>query len=250
MIPTGYTGVKTVFGQISNKTLTPGLHFTIPIAEKIVLVNNKQQDIYFSGQIWGESAERTTVYAQDVTITYKITPEKSFYLFANVTGSLDNLVSSDLVSSAIKTAMKEISVENITSRSVIEAASKEKLNGALVEKFGEGAVLVLKVTISQMDFEDSYNEAIARKQIAQQEYETTLIENQTKMEKAEAEAEALLIKSRSEAEALLIKSNAEAEANSVLNSSLKPNVLEYLKIQKWDGVLPKVTDGNAFLSVE
>ena len=45
IIPTGYTGVKTSFGQIQETTIQSGkLNFCIPFVQSIHKVNNKQQD--------------------------------------------------------------------------------------------------------------------------------------------------------------------------------------------------------------
>jgi Membrane protease subunits, stomatin/prohibitin homologs len=46
IIQTGYTGVKTTFGQISENTLSSGFQWMIPIVEQIEAVNNKQQDVF------------------------------------------------------------------------------------------------------------------------------------------------------------------------------------------------------------
>lgn len=239
VIPTGYSGVKITFGQVSDETLQPGFHFVIPYAQSIKLVNNKQQDVKVASQIWGETAEMTTIYAQNVTVTYRIAADKSAYIYANISTDMDELISYDLVSSALKSAMKELEVKDVTNRGKIEPLACEKLASQVEAKYGKGVITVLKVTIDQMDFEDSYNQAIAEKQIAQQKYEKQMIENQTIIEKAQAEADALLIKSR-----------AEAEANNIINESLNGNILEYLKIEKWDGALPKATGGASIINIE
>ena len=62
IIPTGYTGVKTTFGQIEENTLQNGANWKIPFAQSIEKVNNKQQDIVFDDEIWGETSERTNIY--------------------------------------------------------------------------------------------------------------------------------------------------------------------------------------------
>ena len=47
IIPTGYTGVKSTFGQIDETTIQNGANWKIPFIQKIEKVNNKQQDIVF-----------------------------------------------------------------------------------------------------------------------------------------------------------------------------------------------------------
>lgn len=70
MIETGYTGVKKQFGQISQEVAPTGFNWKTPFIQSIEKVNNKQQDITFEGQIWSETANRTAIYFEDVTVTY------------------------------------------------------------------------------------------------------------------------------------------------------------------------------------
>ena len=110
IIPTGYTGVLSTFGQISDRTLPNGFNIRIPLAQEITLVNNKQQDMVFEDeQIVSETLERNTVTFSGVTVTYQINPEKSAWIAANVSNYENNLVGESLVASAIKTSSKTLS---------------------------------------------------------------------------------------------------------------------------------------------
>lgn len=254
IIPTGYTGVRVMFGQVSETTVPNGFNLKVPFVEDIAQVNNKLQDTTINTEVWGETSEKTPVYATDVVISYQVTAEKAAWLYANV-NDVDNLIDAKLVSSAIKSAMVELTVETVTNRSYIEPLVLEKLNASLVEKYGENAVVATKVVVNNMDFEASYNEAIAAKSIAKQTQERQEIENQTAIAKAEAdkqvsitnaqaEAEAKKIQAQAEADALLIEADAEAEANRKLAESLTDEVIENKTIEKWDGKLPTVTGDN------
>ena len=79
--------------------------------------------------------------------------------------------------------------------------TEEALQDALDTKYEEDVVFINKVTINNLDFEETYNQAIAEKQNAQLAYERQQIENQTAIEKAEAEAQAKIIAAEGEAEA-------------------------------------------------
>ena len=247
IIPTGYTGVKRIFGQVNEIPASNGFNFKIPFVENIELVNNKQQDITFEDKIWGEAKEKTVTFAENVVVTYKINPEKSAWICANVTNYKDNLVSTGVVSSAIKSAMVELETDNVTNRSYLEPLAKEKIQKAIDEKYGENVVEIVKVVVNNADFEDSYNAAIAEKQIARQEKERAEIENQTKIQNATAEAEAKKIKAQGEADAKLIEAQAEAEANRLKEESLTDKIMKNKYIEKWDGALPKVASGNTGL---
>ena len=143
----------------------------------------------------------------------------SAWLFANVNNT-DELISPSIVSSAIKSAMVELKANDVTIRSKIEPLAKAKLVESISEKYGEGTLEILKVVINNMDFEESYNEAIAQKSIAQQTQERQRIENETAIAKAEADKQVEITRAEAAAEAKKIEAQAEAEANRKIAESL------------------------------
>lgn len=174
IVPTGYTGVKTSFGQIQEATIQSGkLNFTIPFVQSIHTVSNKQQDNHIEAQIWGEASDKTPVYAADVIVTYQVLSERSAWLYANVSDT-KNLVGDELVASAIKSAMAELGPNEVTNRTKIEP-------------------LAQKTSIA---------------------------------------------------------ADAQAEANRKIAESLSDTLIEYQKIQKWDGKLPTVSGSNALVSID
>lgn len=126
------------------------------------------------------------MYAADVIVTYQVLPEKSAWLYANVS-DIKNLVGDELVASAIKSAMAELAPNEVTNRTKIEPLAQQKLAESLVQKYGEDVVFVNKVVINDMNFEDAYNEAIQQKSIAQQNADKQKIENEAAIAKAEAD---------------------------------------------------------------
>ena len=234
IIPTGYTGVRTTFGQISSETVPNGFNWKIPFVQSIQKVNNKQQDIVFEDKVWSETSARTAIYYKNITVTYQINPERSAWIYANVSNYEDSLVSNALVSSSIKSASKELSDVEATDRSKIEPLSAKRIQEALDDKYGPDVVTINKVVIKSADFEDSYNEAVAKKQKAQLEAEQQEIENKKNVAKAEADAKAKLT-----------KAEAEAKANKMLEQSLTDQVLKDAQIKKWDGKMPSVVSGDS-----
>lgn len=241
IIPTGYTGVKSTFGQIDETTIQNGANWKIPFVQKIEKVNNKQQDIVFDGQIWSETSERTALYYDGITVTYQINPEMSAWIYANVSNYKENLVTQTLVASAIKTSSKSLTSTDATNRGIVEPLSMQNIQKALDEKYGEDVVIINKVVIANTDFEDSYNQAIAEKQTAQLAYEQQQIENQKKIEAAETDAKVKTTQAQGEADAAVIKAQGEADANKLLNDSLTNKILQQMYLEKWDGALPKVS---------
>ena len=252
IIPTGYTGVRVKFGQIQEQPEQSGkLIFTAPFVEHIYKVNNKQQDFKVGNKIWGETNDKTPVYANDVTVTYQIAADRSAWIYANVSDYTKNLVTENLVASAVKAAMVELSPADVTNRTKIEPLVLTKLNESLAGKYGADTVYICKVTIGDMDFEDAYNAAIQAKSIAAQEQAKAEIVNKTAIAKAEAdkqvavknaeaEAERKRIAAEAEAAQVRIIAEAQADANRKIQESLTQDLIELKKIEAWDGKLPTV----------
>lgn len=247
IIPTGYTGVRTTFGQISNTVVQSGLNFKVPFIQSITLVNNKQQDVTFDGIISSETSERNEVFFSGTTVTYQINAEKSSWIYANVSNYRNNLISESLVSSALKTVSKTLTPTDVTNRTIIEPLVKESIQASLNEKYGSEVVKINKVVIADATFDNEYNAKIAQKQQAQMAYETQQIENKTSVEKAEAEAKVKVTQATAEAEAMLIEATAEAEANKLLEESLTDTILKQKTIDKWNGELPRVSGENGLM---
>ncbi len=245
IIPTGYTGVRVTFGQVSDAVVPNGFNLKIPFVQTIIQVNNKQQDITFTNTISAETEERNEVYFSGVTVTYSISASKSSWIYSHVSDYKNNLVSENLVGSALKSVSKTLTPTDVTSRTIIEPLVKDSVQASLDEKYGPGVVMINKVVISNATFDEEYNQKIAQKQQAQMAYETQQIENQTAIEKAEAEAQVKLTQANADAQALVIEAQAEAEANQLLTESLSEEVLKNKEIEKWDGELPDVYVGSS-----
>ena len=283
IVPTGHVGVKTTFGQISNAVIEPGFYFKLPIVQSVILVDTKQNDVQVNAQVWGESIEKTPVYASGTIITYKVNGSKAAWLCANVGNDADSLLTSSLVASSIKSAMVQLDADHVTVRSSVEPLVLEELRKAVKDKYGEDVIDIIKVVIDQMDFEDSYNEAIAAKSIARQQQERQAIENATAVAKAEsdkkvavanaeaaaesakikanaeadvarieanAQADVAKISALAEAEVIKTKADAQAEANKKISDSLTDAVLRSQFYEAWDGKLPTVmSDGTIITNV-
>lgn len=229
LIPTGYTGVLTRFGQIQEKPLQNGFNLKIPVVDKIEKVNNKQQDIKFKKEVSAESKDRVKVNVSNIVVTYKINKEKSAWIYANVTDYEDNLVTQSLVASAVKSATVSFDAVDVTKREKIEQLAEEKIQDSLNQKYGKDTIEVNKIVISSIDFEKSYDRAIQKKQLAQQEYEAQQVKNKKNLETAQANAKAKIV-----------AAEAEAKANKLKEKTITKDILIQQMLEKWNGEMPKV----------
>lgn len=236
IVPTGYTGVRSQFGQINPNPVPAGFNWKAPFIENIELVNNKQQDLMFDEPINGETSERNAVVFDAVTVTYTISGDKSAWIYAHVTDYKNALLNQGLIASAVKTAAKQLSPTDVTNRALLEQRVQEALQKSVDQKYGDGVVTINKVVIGNAEFEESYQQSILDKQKAQLAYEQQQIENQKNIETAQAEARALQI-----------AAEAEAEANRTIAGSLNENVLRNKYYETWDGRLPQVSGSSGTL---
>ncbi len=262
IVPSGYVGVKETMGQVSDNMLPSGTYLHIPFIESITKVCTKQIDQFYEQKIWAESSEQTALYMAQTTVTYKLNPEKAPYIVENVANYNSDLVNTTLVSSALKAATRTIETQHVTNRSYVEAAAVEALQRAVDNKYGAEVVSIINININDMDFEESYQAAIADRQLAEQAYQKQAIENKTALEKAEADkqvaitqaqaqAEADKIAAEAQAEIVRIEAEAQAEANEKLANSISDKLVDYKKIEMWDGKLPAVygSGASAFVDV-
>lgn len=79
---------------------------------------------------------------------------------------------------------------------------------------------------------------------AKADLESAKLDAQTKIAKAEASAQAILIKSKAEAQARIMNAESQAKANEMLDRSITPAIIEYNKVNRWNGKLPTTSVGS------
>jgi regulator of protease activity HflC (stomatin/prohibitin superfamily) len=119
----------------------------------------------------------------------------------------------------------------------------------LEEKVSGYGIIIDKFNIVNFEFSEEFNNAIEAKQVAEQNLIKTKTEQEQAIVVAEAEAKQKLIAAEAEAEAITKKAEAQAEANRKIAASLNEAMIEYAKVEKWNGELPIATGGNTFLDI-
>jgi len=109
---------------------------------------------------------------------------------------------------------------------------------AALERYG---IIVEDVYLADISFSPEYTQAIEQKQVAQQAVEREReVLNQKRIQADQAEAQA-----KGEASAEVARAQGAAQANRLLTESITPELIEYQKVQKWDGKVPIYQGGDA-----
>lgn len=243
IIPAGSTGVVMTFGKVSDSVMQEGLNFKVPFVQNVVVISNKIQIQEVEAN--AVSKDLQTVNST-VAVNYRVGFDSSANIYKNIGENYESIV----LLPAMQESMKSISAkytaeELITKRTQVGIEIQETLE----EKVSDYGIIIEKFNIVNFDFSAEFNDAIEAKQVAEQNLLKTKTEQEQVLVVAEAEAKKKQIQAEAEADAIATKAKAQAEANKLLAESLNDNVIDYEKIQKWDGKMPYATGGSTILDI-
>lgn len=159
---------------------------------------------------------------------------KFLYSYNNTTlaSIMDSEIRARVESKFVEECAKYSLNEILENKDVIMQTVREDVETYFAEKGITITVLGMKDGIEYDD--PAIQTAINEKFSSEQKLETQENNNAVIISKAEAEAEAMKI-----------AAEAEAEANKKISESLTDNLIDKIKFEKWDGVLPQVQSGGA-----
>lgn len=229
IIGAGERGVVLNFGAVQPAVLGEGLHFRIPIVQKVintdVRVHKSQTD-----------AEAASKDLQDthstIAVNYHIIPDKANWLYQNIGGEYKDRIIDPAVQEVVKAVTaRYTAVELITQRERVRAEIKELLKQRLMAY----NIMVDDFSIVNFKFSAQFTQAIESKQTAEQ----LALKAQRDLERIKIEAEQKVAQARAEAEALRLQK--EIVTPQLIN--LRQIEASMKAIEKWDGRLPNVTSG-------
>ncbi len=233
-VQAGYVGVLLTFGRVEPGVLSPGFHFILPFAQRIVQVDTRVSPHAFKA-IDAASQELQSVKLTG-TMNYHLEASRANELYQNVGLSFAESVIDPAFNDFIKEVVPRYPVTDILiKRDQIRTMAKEML-GANLQRYG---IVVDDIYISDIAFSSDYQGAIERKQTAQQNVE---VERQLLAQK-EIQAQQAVVEAKGKADARVATANGDATANELLTQSITPQLIDYLRWTKWDGKLPLVSGG-------
>lgn len=232
IVQAGNTGVVVTLGKVNETVLQEGLHFKIPFIQQVVMIDNRITKLEVDTEAFSKDLQTVET---TLAINYRVDTAKSYSIYKNIGKDYETVLVTPAVNEVLKaTTALYTAEESVTNRSLISEGLVKGLN----EKLNDIGLYVTDVNIVNYDFSEAYITAIEEKQVAQQQLLKAETEKQTAITNAEAEAEALKIKAQ-----------AEAEANATIAASITKELVDYNKIEKWDGSLPQVTGGSTIVDL-
>lgn len=234
IVDAGHTGVVVTLGRVNDRVLQEGIHLKAPFVQQVVKIDNRIVKLEVETEAFSKDLQTVST---TLAINYRVDTSKSYSIYKNIGADYESVLVVPAVNEVLKAITAQYTAEeSVTNRALIS----DGLILALNEKLNSIGLYITDVNIINFDFSDAFITAIEEKQVAQQQLLKAETEKQTAITNAEAEAETIRI-----------KAEAEAEANGIISRSLTDGVIEYNKVEKWNGELPKVTDGaGAFVTIE
>lgn len=234
IVEAGHTGVIVTLGKVNEGVLQEGLHVKAPFVQQVVKIDNRITKLEVETEAFSKDLQTVSTI---LAINYRVDTSKSYSIYKNIGADYETVLVTPAVNEVLKAiTAKYTAEESVTNRALISDGLIEGLN----EKLNSIGLYVTDVNIINFDFSEAFITAIEEKQVAQQ-----------KLLKSETDKQTAIINAEAQAETIRITAEAEAKANEIINDSLTKEVIEYNKVEKWNGELPKVTgNGGSFVSLD
>ena len=205
VVPTSHLAVITTFGEVSGVANT-GLHFKLPWQEYNLIDLSVQTDV----AEYATATKDSQNVSQEVTIRWQVEPDKAAELFKQYLGYHKQGLFDAVKGDSVKEGSATLSIaEYIPKREALRTAMQRALDQSLA---GSG-IRIVGVDVSNIVLPEGFEQAIADRQIAEEEKRTS----QIRQEKAEI----------------------DAVTNQILAESYaKPEFFKIEWLKKWNGTLP------------
>ena len=243
VVPAGSSGVVVTLGKVSTTPLSEGFHIKAPFVQTVEIMSNKIQKIEVDAPAVSQDLQSIS---SSIAVNFRVGSQQAAYIYQNIGQDYQTIMLLPAVQESMKSVTAKYTAEElITSRAQVG----QEVKTALEEKVGSYGIVIEKFNIVNFQFSEEFDAAIEAKQVAEQNLIKTKTEQEQAIVIAEAEAKKKIIAAEAEAEAILKKAEAQAEANQKVSASLSEELIEYSKVEKWNGELPVATGGNTFMDI-
>ena len=278
IINSGEVGIKVTTGKFEQKPLEAGLHFYIPMFQKIIPVNTRIRlitysnvttaalgDTYrgFEGGLRRNPAitvldRRGLTVNIDLAVQYRLKAESAPATIEKWGSGWEEKIINSKVREVVRDVVGQYTAEQLPEmRNKIAGAIETKVRQSIDELPNQPVVLA-SVELRTINLPIKIKDQIERVQIAKQEVtiaeqekEKAKQQAQRAAEVAKGEAERNRIEAQGEADKIRIEAEEQAKANELISRSLTPQLLqlEQIKIQgKFNEALRVNRDAQIFLT--
>jgi len=278
IINSGEVGIKVNTGKFEMEPLPAGLHFYIPVLQKIIPVNTRIRLITYSNISTGALGDtyrgfegglrrnpaitvldkRGLTVNIDIAVQYRLKASSAPATIEKWGSSWEEKIINSKVREVVRDVVGQYTAEQLPEmRNEIARAIESKVKKS-VDSLPSQPVVLTSVELRTINLPTKIKDQIERVQIAKQEVtiaeqekEKAKQQAQRAAEVAKGEAERNRIEAQGEADKIRIEAEEQAKANELISRSLTPQLLqlEQIKIQgKFNEALRVNRDTQIFLT--
>ncbi len=274
IVEEGERGILSTNGKYSDQALLPGLHFIIPLIQKVYIVDTRVRIINYASRFEaGNAVEKEGIITKpsitvldktglpvaiELTVQYRLNAELAAQTISNWGFSWEEKIINPVVRDVVRNVIGKYDAEKLPQLRNKIAAEIEQNIQKNIKELKSQPVILQSVQLRDIILPPKVKEQIERVQLAKQEVQKAEQEvkraQQEALRKA-AEAKGVADKARIEAQgkadAMMIEAKAKAKANELIAKSLTKNLLqlEQIKVQnKFNEALKINKDAKIFLT--
>jgi regulator of protease activity HflC (stomatin/prohibitin superfamily) len=253
IVPSGMAGVRVsqTKGTLAG-TLYPGVHFVLPLIERVELFNTRDQlfttgiseDSLTKGAAKGEPLNAQALHVQAtegltlglaITVRYQVDPKRLDYIEANLPQPLEK----EIVPPVVATAWREL-VPGYTVREVFSAKREEvrQRSAEMIRKrLAADGIVVKEVMLRDIELPQEYAKGLESLLLKEQEndrmgVETEIHQKQVKIAEADAEGAKVQEVKQAEGQAAVRVLQAKSESDAMQYTlPLKQKQIEQSKLE-------------------
>lgn len=203
-VDTGHIGIVRTFGKVEDYTFDSGFHIKAPWNSVVQMDNRVQKTTVELPCFSSDIQEVNTVY----TVNYQISKTNAQNLYRDIgTGYLETVVN-PTIQETVKTVIARYTAEGLIEKRAEVAIEIETLLTTNLQKYN---IDVTSTAIENMDFTDSFTNAVEAKAVAAQNKLQAQIEQEKLTMEAMQAAERAKLEAAAQAEVDKTKANASKE---------------------------------------
>ncbi|SFV51484.1 Membrane protease family protein HP0248 [hydrothermal vent metagenome] len=272
IIEEGQRGILSTNGKYQDQALLPGLHFIVPIIQKVYVVDTKVRIINYANRIEASSNASGIVAKQaitvldkrslpvsiELTVQYRLNSEFAAQTISNWGFSWEDKIINPVVRDVVRNVIGKYDAEALTQMrndlgAEIEAGIRESVAGLKNTPAVLQSVQLRDIVLPTKVKEQIEAVQIAKQAVQKAEQDVQRVKQEALKRAAEARgvAEQARIEAQGKADAITINADAKAKANILISNSLTPRLLqlEQIKVQgKFNDALRVNRDAKIFLT--
>lgn len=230
-IGAGERGIVLNFGAVQDNVLGEGLHFRVPVMQRVAVMDVKVQKSLTSA---AASSSDLQEVSSEVAVNYHIMPDKANVVYQTIGIAFKERIIDPAVQEMVKAVTARYTAEELITK---RPAVSEEMRATLSERLRAYNIHVDAFSIVGFSFSKIFMEAIESKQTAEQ----LALKARRDLERIKIEAEQKITAAQAEAESLRLQ-RANISTDLIELRKVEANLRA---IEKWNGILPQVTGGGA-----